>query len=37
VVALVALIGLFCAGGIPKKQPKAAPATLELVLEPEPD
>lgn len=35
VVALVALLGLFCAGGIPKKQPKAAPATLEEVLEPE--
>jgi MFS family permease len=35
VVAVVALLGLFCAGGIPKKQPKAAPATLEEVLEPE--
>ncbi len=33
VVALVALIGLFCAGGIPKTQPKAAPK--KLVLDPE--
>jgi MFS family permease len=33
VVALVALLGLFCAGGIPKKQPKSAPK--ELVLDPE--
>ncbi len=33
VVALVALIGLFCAGGIPKAQPRAAPNTL--VLDPE--
>jgi hypothetical protein len=35
IVALVALLGLFCAGGIPKRQPKSAPATL--VLDPEPD
>ena len=33
VVALVALLGLFCAGGIPKTQPKSAPK--ELVLDPE--
>ena len=30
VVALVALLGLFCAGPIPNTQPKSAPATLEL-------
>jgi MFS family permease len=35
IVALVALLGLFCAGGIPRHQPKSAPATL--VLDPEPD
>jgi MFS family permease len=33
VVALVALLGLFCAGRIPKTQPKSAPK--ELVLDPE--
>jgi MFS family permease len=30
VVAVVALLALFCAGGIPTKQPTGAPATLEL-------
>src|SRR5262249_21104749 len=34
VVALFALLALFCAGGIPKTQPKEAPK--ELVLDPEP-
>jgi MFS family permease len=34
VVALVALVGLFCAGGIPVTQPKSAPQ--ELVLDPDP-
>jgi hypothetical protein len=34
VVAIVALLALFSAGGIPKKQPKSAPK--ELVLDPEP-
>jgi MFS family permease len=33
VVALVALVGLFCAGGIPKTQPKSAPK--ELLLDPD--
>jgi hypothetical protein len=33
VVALVALVALFCAGGIPKTQPKSAPK--ELVLDPQ--
>jgi hypothetical protein len=33
VVALFALVALFCAGGIPKTQPKSAPK--ELVLDPE--
>jgi len=33
VVALIALVGLFCAGGIPKTQPRSAPE--ELVLDPE--
>jgi hypothetical protein len=33
VVALVALLGLFCAGGIPTTQPKSAPK--ELLLDPE--
>src|SRR5262249_47106784 len=33
VVAAVALLALFCAGGIPKTQPKAAPT--ELILDPE--
>jgi hypothetical protein len=33
VVALFALVALFCAGGIPKTQPKEAPK--ELVLDPE--
>jgi Na+/melibiose symporter-like transporter len=33
VVALVALLALFCAGGIPRTQPKSAPA--ELILDPE--
>src|SRR5262249_8229611 len=28
VVALIALVGLFCAGGIPKTQPKSAPEEL---------
>jgi hypothetical protein len=35
VVALFALVALFCAGGIPKIQPKSAPK--ELVLDPEVD
>ena len=33
VVALFALLALFCAGGIPKTQPKSAPK--ELILDPE--
>jgi MFS family permease len=35
VVAAVALLALFCAGGIPKQQPKSAPK--ELVLDPQVD
>ncbi len=33
VVALVALLGLFCAGGIPRTQPRSAPK--ELILDPQ--